>query len=70
MHKAAYVETLEQAASIAGGFGELAIILGVTENELAAWTSGSSVPGPALFLRVLDLVLGDLQRKLELREAE
>jgi len=70
MQKAAYVETLEQAANIAGGFDELAIILGVTENELTAWTSGSSVPGPALFLRVLDLVLGDLQRKLELREAE
>ena len=70
MEKAAYVQTLEQAANIAGGYPQLAAVLGVTPSELDAWTKGSSVPGPALFLRVIDLVLSDLQRRLVASEAE
>jgi hypothetical protein len=70
MEKAAYVQTLEQAADIAGGYAELAAVLGVSQNDLDAWTKGTSVPGPALFLRVVDLVLGDLQRRLNPQETE
>ena len=70
MPKAAYIDTLEQAANIAGGYAELAAVLGVTRHELDAWTMGSSIPGPALFLRVMDLVLSDLQRRLELGEPQ
>ena len=70
MEKAAYIDTLERAANIAGGYAELAAALGVTRSELDAWTMGASVPGPMLFLRVMDLVLSDLQRQLELGETE
>ena len=70
MEKAAYVQTLEQAADIVGGYPKLATVLGVTQSDLDAWTTGKAVPGPALFLRVIDLILGDLQRRLVSQEAE
>jgi hypothetical protein len=70
MEKAAYIDTLEQATNIAGGYAELAAALGVSRSELDAWVMGSSVPGPALFLRVVDLVLSDLQLRLNSEETQ
>jgi DNA-binding transcriptional regulator YdaS (Cro superfamily) len=69
MDKAAYIQTLEHAATITGGHSELAALLGVTREELLAWTTGSCIPGPALFLRVMEVVLSDLQRQLDPEEA-
>jgi hypothetical protein len=70
MQKAAYVQTLEQAVVIAGGSEKLAAHLGVTQADLDGWAQGASVPGPAMFLRVIDLILGDMQRRLGARETE
>jgi hypothetical protein len=61
MRKAKYIQTMEHAAQVAGGYERLAGTLGVSGDELQRWMEGSTAPRPLLFLRVLDLVLNDLE---------
>ena len=63
MQKAKYIQTMEHAAQVAGGYERLAGALGVSGDELQGWMEGSTAPRPLLFLRVLDLVLNDLERQ-------
>jgi hypothetical protein len=53
-----YVESVEDAAALAGGHDRLAAALGVTPDEVRAWCAGVAVPECSLFLRVIDLVTG------------
>ena len=52
-----YVESVEDAAALAGGHDRLAAVLGVTPDEVRGWCAGDAVPD-SLFLRVIDLVTG------------
>lgn len=63
MGKALYIQSVEQAADIAGGYDRLAAVLGVTRPEVDSWVSGSSTPGTAIFLRLVDIVLSDPQSR-------
>jgi len=53
-----YAESVEDAAALAGGYDRLAAILGVTPAEVRSWCAGASLPDCAIFLRVIDLVIG------------
>jgi hypothetical protein len=57
MGKALYIESVEHAASIAGGYDRLAAELGVSTDEVAQWSAGSAIPECALFLRLLEIIL-------------
>jgi hypothetical protein len=57
MGKALYIQSVEDAASIAGGYDRLAAELGVTRDEVERWCSGTSLPACAVFLRIIELVL-------------
>jgi hypothetical protein len=61
--RAKYIQTMEHAVQVAGGYERLAGALGVSGDELHGWLEGSTAPAPLLFLRVLDLVLNDLERQ-------
>jgi hypothetical protein len=63
MGKALYIQSVEQAADIAGGYDQLAAVLGVTRYEVDSWVSGSSTPGTAIFLRLIDIALSDPQSR-------
>ena len=59
MGKAFYIEFVEDAAAAAGGYAKLAADLGVSAEEVQSWSAGRAVPEWAVFLRLLDLVLGE-----------
>jgi len=52
-----YVESVEDAAALAGGYDRLAAALGVSPDVVRGWCAGDAVPD-SLFLRVIDLVTG------------
>jgi len=52
-----YVESVEDAAALAGGHDRLAAALGVSPDEVRGWCAGVVVPD-SIFLRVIDLVTG------------
>jgi len=56
MGKALYIQSVEDAASIAGGHERLAAVLGVSTHEVERWCSGVSIPECTAFLRVIDLI--------------
>jgi hypothetical protein len=56
MGKALYIQSVEDAASIAGGHERLAAVLGVSTHEVERWCSGASIPECGVFLRVIDLI--------------
>ena len=58
MGKALYVESVEEAAALAGGYERLAAELGVSTEEVQSWSAGSAKPESAVFLRLLEIVLG------------
>jgi hypothetical protein len=58
MGKALYIESVEDAAAIAGGYDRLAADLGVSTAEVQRWCAGAAIPECALLLRVIDLVIG------------
>jgi hypothetical protein len=58
MARAFYVESVEDAAALAGGHDRLAAALGVSLAEVHGWCAGASIPDCAMFLRVIDLVSG------------
>lgn len=57
MGKAFYIESVEEAASIAGGYDRLAAALGVSIEEVESWSAGSAKPESSVFLRLLEIVL-------------
>ena len=57
MGKALYIESVEDAAAIAGGYERLAAELGVSTGEVESWSAGSATPECAVFLRLLEIVL-------------
>jgi hypothetical protein len=54
--KALYIQSVEDAASIAGGHERLAAVLGVSTDEVERWCSGVSIPECTAFLRIIDLI--------------
>lgn len=56
MGKALYIQSVEDAASIAGGHERLAAVLGVSTDEVERWRSGASIPDSTVFLRIIDLI--------------
>jgi hypothetical protein len=56
MGKALYIQSVEDAASIAGGHERLAAVLGVSTHEVERWCSGVSIPECTAFLRVIELI--------------
>jgi hypothetical protein len=58
MGRAFYVESIEDAAAIAGGYDRLAARLGVSTEEVERWSAGDSVPECEVLLRLIDLVTG------------
>jgi len=58
MGRAFYIESVEDAAAIAGGYDRLAAELGVSTEEVERWSAGAAIPECALFLRLIDLVTG------------
>jgi hypothetical protein len=58
MGRAFYVESVEDAAALAGGHDRLAAALGVSPAEVRGWCAGASIPDCSTFLRVIDLVSG------------
>jgi hypothetical protein len=57
MGKALYIQSVEEAASVAGGYDRLAAVLGVGTDEVERWRSGSAIPECGLLLRVIELIL-------------
>jgi hypothetical protein len=57
MGRALYIESVEDAASIAGGYEQLAVALGVSADEVKNWSTGMTIPDCMVFLRLLDLSL-------------
>jgi hypothetical protein len=67
MGKALYIQSVEDAASVAGGYERLAAVLGVGTDEVERWRTGSAIPECAVLLRVIELVLNDAAKP---RQAE
>jgi hypothetical protein len=57
MGRALYIESVEDAASVVGGYEELAAALGVSTDEVKNWSSGMTIPECMVFLRLLGLLL-------------
>jgi DNA-binding transcriptional regulator YiaG len=58
MGRALYIESVEDAAALAGGYDRLAAALGVSTDEVESWSAGSAIPESAVFLRLIELVVG------------
>jgi hypothetical protein len=57
MGKALYIQSVEDAAAIAGGYERLAAALGVSADQVRSWSSGASIPECAVFLRLIELLM-------------
>jgi hypothetical protein len=57
MGRALYIQSVEDAASAAGGYERLAAELGVGADEVERWRAGSAIPECAVLLRVIELAL-------------
>jgi hypothetical protein len=57
MGRALYIQSVEDAASVAGGYERLAAELGVGTDEVERWRTGSAIPECSVLLRVIELVL-------------
>jgi hypothetical protein len=58
MAKALYIESVHDAAAIAGGKERLAAVLGVSAGEVERWSTGASIPDCTVFLRLIEVLLG------------
>ncbi len=54
-----YARTLARAASISGGTIALARRLNVSTAQLEAWMCGADDTPPAIFLKVVDVIMED-----------
>ena len=57
MGKALYIQSVEDAASSAGGLDRLAKLLGVSTVEVDSWSAGNAIPESALFLRLIEILV-------------
>jgi hypothetical protein len=58
MGRAFYIEAVEHAAALAGGYDQLADALGVASEDVRGWAAGSAIPELSALLRLIDLVTG------------
>jgi hypothetical protein len=58
MGRAFYIESVEDAAALAGGYDRLAEALGVSSEEVRGWAAGTAIPEISALLRLIDLVTG------------
>lgn len=66
--RALYIQSVEEAASVAGGYERLAAHLGVATDEVKRWCSGTAIPECAVLLRVIELVLTASAKPTETQE--
>jgi DNA-binding transcriptional regulator YdaS (Cro superfamily) len=52
-----HARSIQRAAEIAGGAGALAFYLKVPSDRLEAWAKGAEEVPPAIFLKVVDIIL-------------
>lgn len=57
MGRALYIEWVEDAVSVVGGYEKLAVELGVDPDDVRSWSAGVTIPECTLFLRLLGLLL-------------
>jgi hypothetical protein len=57
MGRALYIQSVEDAASIAGGYERLADELGVSTGEIERWRSGAEIPACEVLIRLIELSL-------------
>jgi hypothetical protein len=65
MGKAFYVQSVEDAASIAGGYEPLAAELGVSLDEVESWSAGSVIPECAVFLRIIEILVSPARGEIK-----
>jgi len=58
-----YSRTLRKASEVVGGHLKLCRYLRVPSDELANWINDMSTPPIAIFLRAVDLVIGEVSRE-------
>ena len=61
MGKAFYSQSVEDAASIAGGYQHLAAELGVSIDEVEGWSAGIIIPECAVFLRIIEILVNPIR---------
>jgi hypothetical protein len=61
MGRGLYIQSVEEAADMAGGYEGLAERLGVERDEVLSWVAGLSAPPTAAFLRIVDMLLEELR---------
>ena len=61
--KSVQTRTMRAAAAAVGGSKPLRDRLGASSAEVLAWLSGTEVPPRAVFLRAVELVLDDMDRR-------
>ena len=52
-----YMRSVEHAAELAGGYGALAMRLGVPEDQVVGWAQGTVTPETTQLLLLLDLII-------------
>jgi DNA-binding transcriptional regulator YdaS (Cro superfamily) len=57
MGKGLYIQSIVDAAEVAGGYDALAECLGVAPQEVRRWAEGNYAPPTGAFLRILEMLL-------------
>ena len=63
MGKELYIQSVEDAAAITGGYERLAAALGVSPEQVRNWSAGASIPECAVFLRLIEILLDPVPAK-------
>jgi hypothetical protein len=61
--KELYIQSVEDAAAITGGYERLAAALGVSPEQVRNWSAGASIPECAVFLRLIEILLDPVLAK-------
>lgn len=61
MGKGLYIQSIEEAAEVAGGRDALAERLGVAPEEVLRWVEGLYAPPTVAFLSIVDMLIEDLR---------
>jgi hypothetical protein len=56
MGRSLYIESVEDAAAVVGGYEQLAAELGVSTDEVRNWCTGMTIPESMMFLRLIGLL--------------
>jgi hypothetical protein len=62
MGRALYIQSVEDAAAVAGGYERLAAALGVNLDVVKGWCAGNEIPECSVFLRVIEIIAGPAPR--------